>query len=367
MSSADNEAKLSVEEALQLVELAEVGSKLKNLDDIPERVLAGAARLAGSPSALMYLADSRLSAPRFLSFGFEPKSRGEIERMCALQWGLLSDREVAGPIRFGAPDASRLASSILYPLRDGGHTMGFLGLAPPANAVGEVPLFIDRLIGLLSNAVDLLLDRVKYERQLTHLNTYLTVSSMLAQPLGLNELLETILYSCVDAASAEEASVLLLDDEKRCFRFYQVEGPSKPILLGATFPADKGVAGSVLRNQQSEVVNDAQKDPRFYGKIDSDTGFKTRNMIAVPLTAGEERIGVLEVLNKADGGRFTEEEHSLLLAIAEEIAFAIRNAKVFEYVVNSYCKQRQGQASCKGCKRPLGSWTPCVKYREGVV
>ena len=84
----------------------------------------------------------------------------------------------------------------------------------------------------------------------------------------------------------------------------------------------------------------------------------------MPLSAGEEQIGVLEILNKADGGPFTEEERLMVLSIAEEIAFAIRNAKVFEHVVNSYCKQRQGQNSCKGCRRPLGSWTPCVKYRE---
>ena len=90
-------------------------------------------------------------------------------------------------------------------------------------------------------------------------------------------------------------------------------------------------------------------------------------MIVIPLVAGKERVGVLEVLNKTDGGNFTEEERLLLLSFSEEIAFAIRNAKMFEYVVNSYCKQRQGQLSCKGCKRPLGSWTPCVKYREASL
>lgn len=61
---------------------------------------------------------------------------------------------------------------------------------------------------------------------------------------------------------------------------------------------------------------------------------------------------------------FTQNEHLFLQMIAEEIAFAIRNAKIFNYVVNSYCKQRQGLASCKGCKGPLGSWTPCVKYQN---
>ena len=90
------------------------------------------------------------------------------------------------------------------------------------------------------------------------------------------------------------------------------------------------------------------------------------NLIAVPLAAGEEKIGVLEVLNKVDGGSFTEEERLMLVSIAEEIAFAIRNAKLFEYIANTYCKQRQGQTSCRGCERPLGSWTPCVKYREAM-
>jgi hypothetical protein len=34
--------------------------------------------------------------------------------------------------------------------------------------------------------------------------------------------------------------------------------------------------------------------------------------------------------------------------------------------VKSYCKQRQGFHSCEGCQRPLGSWTPCVKYRQAI-
>ena len=86
-------------------------------------------------------------------------------------------------------------------------------------------------------------------------------------------------------------------------------------------------------------------------------------MIVVPLTAGEEKIGVLQILNKFEG-YFHDEELLFLQTIAEEIAFAIRNAKLFEVVVKSYCKMRQGLNTCRGCKRPLGSWTPCVKYRE---
>ena len=201
-------------------------------------------------------------------------------------------------------------------------------------------------------------------KQTRYLNTYLTVSSMVAQCLDLHELLEAVLNVIMETVTAEEASVLILDEDQANFQFYSVEGPAKPVLMSTTFPAGQGIAGSILQTQQSEVINEVQKDPRFFGKFDSKFGLETRNMIAIPLTAGEEKIGVMEVLNKSGGEPFRDEERLLLDSIAEEIAFAIRNARIFEYVVNSYCLQRQGQMSCKGCRRPLRSWTPCAKYLE---
>jgi len=201
-------------------------------------------------------------------------------------------------------------------------------------------------------------------KQTRYLNTYLTVSSMVSQCLDPHELLENILNIVMETVSAEEASVLLLDEDQTNFRFYSVEGPAKQCLMSVTFPADKGIAGSVLQTQKSEVINDVHSDPRFYEKIDSQYGFVTQNQITIPLTAGEEKIGVMEVLNKSGGELFSDEDRFLLDSVAEEIAFAIRNARIFEYVVNSYCKQRQGETSCKGCRRPLRSWTPCVKYLE---
>jgi signal transduction protein with GAF and PtsI domain len=255
----------------------------------------------------------------------------------------------------------------VFPLDAQERCIGFIGVAASADALEDLSSVWGKLTRILAGAVHRFLERAEMEGQLKQLNTYLTVSSAVTQPLDLPEVLEIALYSCIEAVSATEASVLLLDDEKKNFRFYQIEGPAKPVLKGCGFPADKGLAGAVLRSRQSEVINDVQNDPRFYGKVDDDSGFTTRNMIALPLVAGDEEVGVLEVLNKADDGTFTEEERSLLDCVAEEIAFSIRNAKVFEYVVNSYCKQRQGHNSCRGCRRPLGSWTPCVKYREAAI
>jgi len=88
--------------------------------------------------------------------------------------------------------------------------------------------------------------------------------------------------------------------------------------------------------------------------------------LAAPLISGEEAIGVVEAVNKIGNNGFDREDERMLSAIADEVALAVKNAKIFDYVVDSYCKIRQGLSSCKGCKRPLRSWTPCVRQLEVV-
>ena len=98
--------------------------------------------------------------------------------------------------------------------------------------------------------------------------------------------------------------------------------------MDVTFPVDQGLAGYVFQTQKSAIFNDVQQDHRFYGKFDSVSGFQTKNLVAIPLVAGDEKVGVLEVLNKAGDEPFYEDDRLLLESIAEEIAFAIRNANV---------------------------------------
>ena len=61
---------------------------------------------------------------------------------------------------------------------------------------------------------------------------------------------------------------------------------------------------------------------------------------------------------------FSAHDKRILMGIADEVDLAVKNARVFDYVVNSYCKIRQGQMSCKGCVRPLKSWTPCARQLD---
>lgn len=338
----------------------------KSQQQLADSVLLGLSAVFGLPSSAIYFDNPQSPQPQFYQQGLQPDQAKEMKRLCDQVWQHISGRLDAQWVKKPLDPDMRAASTVFYPLPQKENCAGMLCMITEEDAVLPRSAIWEKFVNMIAHATCRIGEWEKAERQIAHLNTYLTVSSMLSQQLGLHDLLENALYCCIEVAIASEASVLLLDDSREKFQFYQTEGPAKPILMGASFPADRGIAGFVLRNRKAEIINDVQADPRFYDQIDFKSGFKTRNMIAIPLIAGEEPVGVLEVLNKADGGDFTEEEHHRLLSLAEEIAFAIRNAKIFEYVADSYCKQRQGQTSCKGCQRPLGSWTPCVKYRESI-
>jgi len=209
---------------------------------------------------------------------------------------------------------------------------------------------------LLYNAIS----QEQNAEKIRFLRLYQTVSSALGYVGDLQELLTTIVSIVTAELPSEEGSILLHDEESNEFEFFTAVGETGAELVTLRFPADKGIAGRALRERKTILVNDVQSSPDFYGSIDKDHGFQTKSILAAPLISGDETVGVINAINKIGKDGFDEEDKRLLTAIADEVALAIKNAKLFDYVVDSYCKIRQGQNSCKGCKRPLKSWTPCA-------
>ncbi len=351
---------------VQFLELAEKAVTSESIEHFLSFALPWMASFGGTPAVFMYLSPKRAPLPCLHHRGLASGEIPLVEAICRAELDrALPDRETPALLH-GIVGPSHVSDYWLWLLQERQGPLGILGIVPSAQAHHLSSATWESLVKFLEHTINSFLNRAKTSRQVAYLNTYLTVSTLLAQSLGLHDLLETVLFFCTDVVSAEEASVLLLDDSKKNFTFFETEGASRSVLSGVSFPADKGIAGAVLSNRKSEIVNDVQNDTRFYRRFDTESGVSTRNMIAIPLVAGNEPVGVLEVINKAGGLPFGDDDHLLLHFIADEIAFAVRNARIFDYVVNSYCKQRQGLNTCAGCERPLGSWTPCVKYRANA-
>ena len=329
MSDRESRDHISAEEAAHLLELIEIAVRAEDIEGLAQRVLPGLLRVMGATGAIICLEEPKPPFHSLFKEGIQASTLPLIKRICTEQFQQVPIQDDALPIivPLSPQEAAHL---FLFSLRRQTKKLGFLGVVLPAPEKLPRQILMRKITGLLAYFIGQFLDRLAYDKKIAHLNSYLAVSSKIAQSINLREVIEAVLYSSIEAVAAEAASVLLLDAEKKNFRFYGVEGPAKPVLLDVTFPVDQGLAGYVFQTQKSAIFNDVQQDQRFYGKFDSVSGFQTKNLVAIPLVAGDEKIGVLEVLNKAGGEPFYEEDRLLLESIAEEIAFAIRNANTCE-------------------------------------
>jgi GAF domain-containing protein len=142
-----------------------------------------------------------------------------------------------------------------------------------------------------------------------------------------DDLHRSLLRSIVDVARAifraRAASVFLLDTGADQLVFEAVSGEGEESLLGRRFPSSTGIAGWVLVTGQSLVLDDVSADPRFASQAAESTGYIPKSIMAVPLVSGENTIGVLEVLDRPSGERFTMEEADLLGMFATQAAAAL--------------------------------------------
>lgn len=100
-------------------------------------------------------------------------------------------------------------------------------------------------------------------------------------------------------------------------------------------PYGKGVAGWVA--ERCEVLNipDAYSDKRFDQTHDRETGFRTQNILCVPICdeTTQDVMGVLEAVNK-DGG-FNEEDIYYMKCLGTQATVALQNGMVYDLAVTS--------------------------------
>lgn len=95
---------------------------------------------------------------------------------------------------------------------------------------------------------------------------------------------------------------------------------------------DSGLAGWVFQNKKELIVNDTYKDTRFNLDVDRRTGFRTKNILCVPVFNRTDKcIGTLEVLNRTSGD-FANEDAEFLKSISDYVAIAVENSKLYEDV-----------------------------------
>lgn len=124
-----------------------------------------------------------------------------------------------------------------------------------------------------------------------------------------DELWDYLIRKAASAVGCHAATVFEADEVKKTLTFKKSIGPVGGELEGVSF-GYQGIAGWCAENKRSILVNDTENDLRFTKKVDYGTGFRTKNIIAVPAVSGGKLLGVVEFINSVRGS-FTEQEVKL--------------------------------------------------------
>lgn len=164
------------------------------------------------------------------------------------------------------------------------------------------------------------------------------ISRSITALTDIDELLTVIAEETKNAIQADRCTVFLWDKDSD-------ELWSK-VALGLDssqeirFPADKGLAGYVVKTGESLNIVDAYNDPRFNPEVDTKTGYKTKTILCMPImNNNREIIGAFQVINKIDGV-FTKNDEDLLIAIGGSASIALENAQLFDQQLQLYREQK---------------------------
>ncbi len=159
------------------------------------------------------------------------------------------------------------------------------------------------------------------------LELLLEVGRVMSSKLELSDLLATVLELSSRVVDAESASLLLLDEKSQELYFDVALGLGDEASK-FRLPVGQGIAGTVARERKPAIINDVRADARWSPKMDEQSGFTTRSILAVPMLVRGRLIGVVEAINRKEGA-FTPEHLRTFEAFSSQASVAIDNARLF--------------------------------------
>ncbi|MCC7446039.1 MAG: GAF domain-containing protein [Anaerolineae bacterium] len=225
-----------------------------------------------------------------------------------------------------------LASVIIAPMAVGDKPIGALLLGSPepwARTEREARIYsslADQAAITIENR-DLL---NQAERRARQLQTSAEVSQAASSILKLDELLNRTVNLIRDSFHYDHVQIFLINPEGTDAQLVASTGEAGKQLLGIKHHlavGSKSVIGQVTANRQPYLVADTA-DPRANHRPNPYLPH-TRSEMALPLVAKNRIVGALDVQSNRPG-TFTKEDESVLSNLADQIAIAIDNARLFE-------------------------------------
>jgi signal transduction histidine kinase/DNA-binding response OmpR family regulator len=143
------------------------------------------------------------------------------------------------------------------------------------------------------------------------------------------EVLGRIAERARELLEAATSAVLLPDPDGRTFRATVVVGDNAEEIRRDVFVVGEGIIGDLASRAAAEFVNDVEVDRRAQ-QIAGTEKEEGDRLMAAPLLARAQVIGMMSVWRHAGSTPFTPADLSFLISLSQQAAAAIENARLFQ-------------------------------------
>lgn len=222
-------------------------------------------------------------------------------------------------------------------------TAPIIDIANKANQISSgnlrVNIISDRRdeIGFLANCFNHMTTRIR--RKVFELSAMFRISQIINQATHYQKALDDTMTYIVTAFLAKRGSILLVADAEdrlqlRSVRFFgglnpTGEEPRERIILHL----GEGLAGLAMSTGRPVACDDCRADPRFKPYPPDLAELTPRRLLVVPLIVQGKAVGVINLADRSDNQPFSLDDQEVLLAIANQVAMSIDNAKLHELAI----------------------------------
>jgi len=210
--------------------------------------------------------------------------------------------------------------------------------------------------------------RLAIEDRFNRLQRLIEASKIINSTLDLDRLLGLILNAAVQSIEADRGTLYIVDDIKREIWSKVLQGNNMGEIR---LPIGKGLSGYVAETGETIIIPDTYADPRFNPETDKRTGYRTRNMLCMPMKNKDGKIiGVFQLMNKKHDC-FDEDDVSFIDAFSAHASVAIENARLAQEMVANERLSAVGKMASviiHDIKNPMGTlrvYAQVMKKKSG--
>jgi GAF domain-containing protein len=270
----------------------------------------------------------RLNIAPSKSIGFS-KHIIDTRRMLLVNTGVAERRKALG----GAVAAGQPAKSYLgVPLLINNEVRGIISLQniDHENAFSESDV---RLLQTLASSMSVALENARLleetRRRERENIALLEISRDISSTLDSSTVLQGIATHANNVLQGALSGLFLPEEKGQLFRAIAAVGEEAENLRNDTINLGEGILGNIAKNKVGEIVNDVDNDKRAV-QITGTNINSDEHLLAVPLLANDELIGLMSVWRNGKNKEFLESELEFLTGLSRQAVIAIQNAKLFD-------------------------------------